>query len=230
MPGWTQFGDWMHFRHLDGGDGLEGAFTVGYRITDDGSDPWTIRFNRFKAKNAEAFAGGLKMMRRGTPGLIKALGIDPAKAVFVPALGSGETQAKSEGQIAVLTRRCADAVGAKFELNALSKQAHKPIHEIFNAAEREAELDKAAYVAGKLPAIDVFVFDDLITRGSTQSHIALAIKAANPKAKVYGIALAKTDRRSYWGTLSNDHVSKNWDDLWQKGEQRYRERQAGGKG
>ena len=27
MPGWTQFGNWMRFRHLDGGDGLDGAFT-----------------------------------------------------------------------------------------------------------------------------------------------------------------------------------------------------------
>jgi Taurine catabolism dioxygenase TauD, TfdA family len=150
----------MHFRYLDGGPGLEGAFTIGYRITDDAGELWTSRFNRFKAKNMEAFAGGLKMMREGMPGLVTALGIDPDKTVFVAALGSGETQARSDGQIPVLTRGCAEAVGAKFELNALSKQVHKPIHEIFNAAEREAELEKAAYTAGKLPADNVFIFDD----------------------------------------------------------------------
>jgi predicted amidophosphoribosyltransferase len=131
-------------------------------------------FTRFKDKNREAFAGGVKMMRHGMPALLATLGIDPAKALFVPALASGETQAKADGQIPVLARRCAETVGAKFELNALSKQAHKPIHGIFNAGDRDAELDKAAYAATKLPANDVFVVDDFITRGSTQSRIAKA--------------------------------------------------------
>jgi len=38
----------------------------------------------------------------------------------------------------------------------------------------------------------------MITRGSTLSRIAAAIKAANPCVKVYGVALAKTERRSYF--------------------------------
>lgn len=229
MPGWTPFVDWMAFHHLDGGGGLETAFTIAYKITDDGGELWSNRFNRFKAKNMEAFAGGLKMMRTGIPSLLAALHIDPAKAIFVPALASGETSASEKGQLPVLARLCAEAAGAGFELNALSKQVHKPVHGIFNAADRDAELDKAAYTATKLNARDIFVFDDFITRGSTQSRIAQAIKATTPNARVYGIALAKTERRSYWGNLSNEHVPKKWDDLWLKGEQRYRERKAGGK-
>jgi hypoxanthine-guanine phosphoribosyltransferase len=111
----------------------------------------------------------------------------------------------------------------------LSKQAHKPIHGIFNAAERDAELDKAAYVASKLKAKNVFVVDDLVTRGSTLSRIATAIKASNAGVNVYGVALGKTDRRSFWGNLDNNHVAKAWDDRWQQGEKAYQDHKAKGK-
>jgi hypothetical protein len=123
MPGWIKLGDWMHFRHLDGGDDLDGAFTIAYKITDDGAETWSNRFARFKGKNIEAFAGGVKMMRQGIPELLANLGIDPETTVLVPALASGETRAKADGQIPVLARCCAQTAGAKFELNALSRDA-----------------------------------------------------------------------------------------------------------
>lgn len=230
MPGWTACGNWMHYGHLDGGNDLDGAYAIGYRITDDdGTDPWTARFNRFKAKDGAAFAGGAAAVSGSMPALLKSLGVKPAEAVLVPALGSAETKAAANGQLATLAQQAATASGAQFSLGALSKQVHKPIHGIFSAGDREAELDKAAYASGKLPAKTVFVFDDLITRGSTLNRIARAIKATNPGAKVYGVALAKTERRAYWGTLTNAHVAKAWDDTWLRGEQRYRERQEKGK-
>ncbi|MGB9471789.1 MAG: hypothetical protein WBQ59_20760 [Candidatus Acidiferrum sp.] len=108
----------------------------------------------------------------------------------------------------------------------MTKQAHKPIHNIYNASDREAELDQAAYAAGKLPVDTVFVFDDFITRGSTQTRIARAFKAANPQARVYGVALAKTDRRAWNPNLSNDHVSKKWEERWLNGEKAYRDSQT----
>ncbi len=230
MAGWTALGEWMHFPHLDGGGAdLDGAFTIGYRITDDSTDAWTTRFNRFKAKSGDASSGGMEMVREGMPGLIASLGISPANAVFVPALSSGEAKAAPDGQMSILARTCAGTTGARFEPNALSKQIHKPIHNIFNAQDREAELDKAAYAAAKLPVNNVFVFDDFITRGSTQARIARAIKATNPQARIYGVALAKTDRRAWWPNLSNDHVSKTWDERWLRGEQFYRDGQTKGK-
>jgi hypothetical protein len=79
------------------------------------------------------------------PALLKSLGVDPADAVIVPALGSAETKAAADGQLAKLARRIAKMTGAQVVVDALSKQAHNPIHGIFNAADREAELDKAAY-------------------------------------------------------------------------------------
>lgn len=229
MAGWRALGEWMHFPHLDGaGSDLDGAYTIGYRITDDGADPWTARFNRFKAKDPAAFDGGAHALSAGMPELLKSLGVDPKDSVIVPALGSGETNAAADGQLAKMAVRAAKVVGAQVDVGALSKQVHKPIHGIFNAAERDAELDKAAYVASKLDAKNVFVVDDLITRGSTLSRIAAAIKTANPGAHVYGVALGKTDRRSFWGSLDNNHVAKAWDDRWQRGEQAYKDRKAKG--
>lgn len=230
MAGWRALGEWMHFPHLDGaGADLDGAYTIGYRITDDGADPWTARFNRFKAKDPAAFVGGARALSAGMPALLKSLGVDPANAVIIPALGSGETSAAADGQLAKMAARAAKVAGTQVEVGALSKQAHKPIHGIFNAAERDAELDKAAYVASKLKAKNVFVVDDLVTRGSTLSRIATAIKASNPGVNVYGVALGKTDRRSFWGNLDNNHVAKAWDDRWQQGEKAYQDHKAKGK-
>ena len=230
MPGWTADGEWMHFCHLDGASAdLDGAYTIGYRITDDGADPWTSKFNRFKAKDQAAFVGGAHSVAAGMPALLKSLGVDPKDTVIVPALGSAETAASPTGQLAIMANRAATVTGASVEVGTLSKQIHKPIHGIFNAAERDAELDKAVYVSSKLKAKHVFVVDDLITRGSTLSRIATAIKAANPGVKVYGVALGKTERRAYWGNLDNNHVAKAWDDRWQKGEQAFRDHQAKGK-
>lgn len=229
MAGWVPCGEWMHFPLLDGGADLDGAYTIGYRITDDAADPWTSRFNRFKAKDPAAFVGAAHTLSSGMPALLKSLGINPTDAVFVAALGSTETKAGQDGQLAKLAGRVGKVTGARVDVGALSKQAHEPIHGIFNAAKREAELDKAAYAASKVKEKNVFVIDDLITRGSTLSRIAAAIKAANLGTKVYGIALAKTDRRSFWGSLDNNHVAKVWDDRWQQGEKAYRDHKAKGK-
>src|ERR1700759_2526618 len=100
MAGWIACGEWMHFPHLDGaGADLDGAYAIGYRITDDGADPWTTRFNRFKAKDPGAFAGGALALSAGMPALLKSLGVDSKDAVIVPALGSAETKAAADGQL-----------------------------------------------------------------------------------------------------------------------------------
>jgi hypothetical protein len=150
----------MHFPYLDGGADFDGAYTIGYRITDDAADPWTTRFNRFKAKDAAALVGGAHALSSGMPALLKSLGVNPVEAVIVPALGSAETKAALDGQLAKVASRIAKVTGAQLEVGALAKQAHKPIHGIFNAAEREAELDKAAYIASKVKAKNVSNLDN----------------------------------------------------------------------
>ena len=114
--------------------------------------------------------------------------------------------------------------------DAITKQAHRPIHGIYDAARRQAVLDEAEYKAGNIDADNILVFDDFITRGDTLSHIAQAILESNPGATVYGVALGKAERRAYHRRfnleISNDHVPEEWDALWKQGEQRYQERKG----
>lgn len=228
MPAWSQFADWMEFLRLDDGDGITGAFTIAYKITDDGSELWTHRFNRFKNKDKEALAGAVYTFARAVPPLVKKLGIDPVSTLFIPALSSGETSASEKGFIPILTKITADQAGAKYDVSVLKKNAHAPIHNFYSAASRSQELEKANYSATTLVGIETaMVFDDLITRGGTLSRIAKAILAKNAQVKIYGVALGKTERRAYWGELTNQHVSAEWDAHWQTGETRYRQRHAG---
>lgn len=108
----------------------------------------------------------------------------------------------------------------RFELDALEKNVHGKIHNLYSVPERNAELDKAKYTSKYLRAKNVFVFDDLITRGDTLSRIAQAVLEANPKSKVYGIALAKNESTPFCPNPDNAHVPAEWDKLWREGEQK----------
>ena len=83
-------------------------------------------------------------------------------------------------------------------------------------------LDQAGYESSAIDADTILVFDDFITRGSTLSHIAQAILRENPRVRVYGLALCKTEGRGFnkdrFGVeLSNDHVPGEWRTLWDRG-------------
>jgi len=214
----------MAFPYLDANTGLTRSYTIGYRITDDTADYWTTRFNRFKAKNRGAIAGGVAMMERAVPQLVKKLGLNVSRTTFVPALSSHETVASKEGLLADLARRCAEATGADVKYDAITKQAHRPLHNTYNASARQAVLDEAKFKATKIDAKYVLVFDDFITRGDTLSHIAQSILKVNTGAKVYGVALGKTERLRWNPNVSNAHVIQEWDDFWKQGERRYKKR------
>ena len=126
----------------------------------------------------------------------------------------------------MLANVTANAAGSSFSREAVQKQAHNPLHGIYDAAGRTAELAKAAYQARRIADIrHAVIVDDFITRGSTMSRMAKALKASNPGITVHGVALGKTERRAYWGDrLTNDNVDGRWDALWLRGEQRYHER------
>lgn len=223
MLPWTPIAGWMGFPYLSQSQGISHTYALGYRLTDNSQEPWTERFNRFKLNQKIAVYGGAKLFYGATPSLMQAIDVDMADTVFVPALSSGETTAKASRAIPYITKKCASLVGADFELGALKKNAHKKIHNLYTAEERGAELDKAEYSSAKLQAGHVFVFDDFVTRGDTLSRIALAVLAENPKAKVYGIALAKTERVAWCPNPTNDQMAAKWGKLWESGEQEARD-------
>mgnify|MGYP006269261347 CR=1 FL=1 len=216
---WKPLAGWMAFPYLSQSNGIEHSFTLGYRLKDGGGEPWTSRFNRFKAGEKAAVYGGAYLLYGAVPDLIAALKIDRAESIFIVALSSGETSADPNRSLPFITNECAKIIGVRFEIDALQKNAHGKIHNFYSIGERNAELDKAQYKAKDLAAKNVFVFDDLITRGDTLSRIALAVLEANPQSKVYGIALAKNESKAWCPNPDNAHIPSKWDALWQNGEQ-----------
>ncbi len=219
MLQWAPIAGWMGFPYLSQSAGITHSFALGYRLTDNGQEPWTQRFNRFKANQIGALYGGARLLYAAVPRLIQTMGTDIRDCVFVPALSSSETVAAEKRAIPIIAKETARLVGARFELGALSKNPHGRIHNLYSAESRNAELDKAQYKSTNLGARQVFVFDDFITRGDTLSRIALAIHAANPQVNVYGIALAKTERIDFCPNPTNDQMSAEWNTIWEGGEQ-----------
>ena len=230
MAQWDDFHGWMGFHWLDEDAGLARTFTIGYRFTDDRSEAWTSRFNRFKSKSRPALCGGFELLQAAVPRLVSGLGLDASRTAFLPALSSAETTAVEKGVLSMAARKCAAATGATFVRDAIRKKAHQPLHRLYNADRRHEVLDEADYRSAPIDATGVLVFDDFITRGDTLSHIAKAILSSNPRMTVYGVALAKTEKRNFWEQqgveISNDHVPQSWMLAWQSGEARARTRNA----
>jgi len=219
LIGWVPIAGWMGFPYLSQNAGITYSYALGYRLKDDGKEIWTQRFNRFKNKEKQATWGAAELFYGAVPRLIKKLGVDVNDTVFIAALSSGETTAAGNRAIPFIAKECAGLVGARFDLKALSKNAHSKIHNFYSIESRNAELDKAEYKSIPLNAKNVFVFDDFITRGDTLSRIALAVLKENPKARVYGIALAKSESLAYCPNPTNDQMNTEWDKLWEQGEQ-----------
>jgi hypothetical protein len=225
---WEPCAGWMAFPHLTKCAGITRSFALGYRITDNSSDLWTQRFNRFKDNDVRALYGGADLLRGAVPDLVKELGLDVSKTAFVTALASGELTANKDRPLPKIARSCAEIVGAEFVLDALSKNIYGKIHNLYTEAQRDTELDKADYKSTNIGKTNILVFDDFITRGATQSKIAQAILSTNPKSRVYAVALCKAEKQAFCPNPQNDHIPAKWNDLWEKGEQRYLKQATGG--
>lgn len=210
---------WMAFQNLTVCTGLTCSYTIGYRLRDKPNEHWTARFTRFKNNERPALYGGLALFRAAVPHLIKHLNLNPNRVAFIPALSSSETTAAPNRALPQIAKICAQECGVQYHNAALTKQVHQKIHTIYDAQDRAAELEKANYQSTKINADHIFVFDDIITRGDTLSHIAQAILTTNQNAKVYGIAFAKSERIFFCPDPNNNQVPTHWDKLWENGEQ-----------
>ena len=131
MTDWKPFHDWMELTNLNVQEGLTNSFTIGYRFTDDRTDKWTARFNRFKFENSTrsaAIFGAMYLMKVAVPILVDSLALKYSKTVLVPALSSSETIASKNGVISVMTRLCAKEANMNFVRDAITKKEHTPLH------------------------------------------------------------------------------------------------------
>lgn len=231
MSYFTPFNGWMAFERLDYSPELDHAFTLAFKMTDDWNEPWTSRFNRFKAGDDKALYGAGAVFKAAMPELLKAMGGKPSDIAIVPALGSADKAAGPDRHITRLAAAIGKEFGLTFDRTSVTKDPHPSLHEL-PPSDRIPTLMKANYAAKPINSKTVLILDDFITQGATLSFTATALKKANPKLAVFGVALGKTERRAYWegrgAPISNDHVPGNWDDHWVKGEQRYLDNQKKG--
>lgn len=203
---------------------IDGAFVLGFRITGDGTNDWSARFNRFKFGTARSRIAGIAVMKAAIGSLLRQLfaasNLAVSDVAFAPALGSAEATATPTGSNSALARACANVFGNPICLDLLSKRPHESLHRSRGAAEARAEIIRNAdYRASKVKARAVIVFDDFITRGDTLGAIANAIKSANPSVLVFGVALAKNQGIEFIDPVTaNDHLLPALADLWDQRE------------
>ena len=220
---WETFHGWLRLDELPEGDELTMAFAIGYRFTDQPGELWTERFNRFKRGEIKALRGGALVMGEACQGLLTGLSLDASRTVFIPALSSSETVSRSSGVLWKLAAYCARRAHVRFVGDGVRKKAHEQLHRHFDSETRKAILDEADFRAGRIEGENIVIFDDFITRGTTMSHIGVAIAESNPGARIYGVALGNNQRVQYveevlWLDIGNEHIPDGWDRLWKEGE------------
>lgn len=201
-------GRFLYFDRLDRSDALSGALCLGYRFTDEGAELWTRFVNRFKQKEPVVVQRASQILAQS----VGQLSFKRSPVVVVPVLSSGATAADANHPVTQLAAAIASLPGFVPAMTLLSKRVHRPLHGIYDAGARDAEVG-GAYSARRFSDIgikavgSVVLVDDMFTRGATLNDAARAIRAANGPTSVFGIALAKTERRAYWnGAIDNGHL------------------------
>lgn len=214
VASWTKCGDLMLFGRLDVSGG-SGTLTLAYRFTDDGSDGWTARLNRFKAGKAPDVRGACATI----PEALSTVTIPGSRIVVVGAIGSGSTTLVPGCPVAQLGEAIARRFGWTWSPGLLAKPVTRPLHTIRSGrGDRNAEL-AGKYTAGPLGQADtVVVVDDLCTAGTTLAEVTRAIRATTPNAAVFGVMAGKTERLAYMKSMGvdvdNGHVPAKYARMW----------------
>lgn len=208
-----QPGDLLFFPNLDVGNRhLSGALTLGYRLNRCKDEPWTKRFNTFKA------GGGPAMVRDAANALATALqavhlapDCPPNRITAVCAIPSREQTIPKYHQVYRLALTVSSQLGWEFRPGVLCKRPHSKLHQQAGAAARDAEVGGAyrcdPSIQEHRPQL-VVVFDDIVTRGSTLEDCARAIHV-HVRVPVFGLALGK----STTSTVDNRHLLP-YEHLW----------------
>ena len=162
----------LRYDPLTFSEGTSGAFVLGYRLEDCPEDLWTARFTRFKFdSDAASIEGGMRLMAHVARLVVPALGLNPDRTVFAPALHSSETHADPEGVLASMARRCAEAAGCRCLPGLLEKEPHLPTGRgCLDPEFRILLVEDAAYRSTCSSADAVFIVDDFIATGKTLSR------------------------------------------------------------
>ncbi len=205
-----KIGPFLSFEHLDRSQHLVEVLCPGYRFTDEPGERWTAFVNRVKANNSTAIERAATVLK----GAVDKIQLPRNPVLVVPILGSHDTSTKTSSAVSRLAAAIGELDGFTYCPALLRKTAHRSLHNLRSASSRDAEVEDK-YKSRRFAEIGVgsvgcvLLVDDLVTRGTTMNDAARAIRAANGKVSMYGVALGKSERRGYWGgQINNDHLSR----------------------
>ena len=220
VPTWKPVGRLMLFPRLDSSGSLLPVYTIGWRITDD-ADEWTRRFLRFKDGDKPHVRGGAFVLKDAVAEIIAHHGLAPDQTALTTALSSKSTKANPKSVLYRVGEWVSKKVCVSWLPDLFTKEAHRSLHSIANANDRDAEVHNK-YKSGKLAGIKtLIILDDFVTRGATLGEMARALSSKNSGINVIGLALGKNESSSFaadFGVkVDNSHVPPEWETLWARG-------------
>jgi hypothetical protein len=191
----------LELHNLDGQSYIIPVYVLGWRfIEDEEGDQWSRRFLSFKDGIEAAVRGACAVF----PEAIKAtLNIDKKPILLVSASSSSDSCLRSGAPLYRLGSAIGEYMEWEWRPDLLKHKPHKPLHTIRGypgetASQRDSEISgkySCNSVSGEYKGI--FILDDLCTRGATVSEIARALKTQLKNIPIWGLALAKNDRKRY---------------------------------
>jgi hypothetical protein len=202
----------MYFPYVDAFR-EDGILTIGWRFTDDGTDPWTARFNQAKYGNVRAVRAAPVTLEAA----VRTITL-PGKVIVVGAISSATTHLEPGDLVWQLGSVVARALKGLWRPDLLQKEVHASLHKLKGGASvREATVN-GKYTASAVPpgTTGVAIVDDFVTRGNTFTEITRALRASAQVRDVWGIALGKTENVNWEGNagISNQHVPERLATLW----------------
>ncbi|MDZ4818708.1 MAG: hypothetical protein SGJ20_07020 [Planctomycetota bacterium] len=195
-------------------------FALGLRFKDRPEDPWTKRFNAFKAGDHGAVKAGAATLAYA----LKNANWKPRRRVILGAISSKDIELSSKSPVDALCRHLSVALDWEWRQDIIKKKPHKSLHTITASChDRDAEVKDAYTVSalGDEPGM-VMIIDEFVTRGATSGEIKRAFSKENPGWCFACIALAKTEGVGYWRdkgiVISNSHIPDSLLKVWEQNE------------
>jgi len=213
---------WMQFNSLDNFSNIIAVYTICYSLTgkEHENELWTKRIKDFKDGDLKAKKGAGFLLWKSLDELLKYLNIEFDRCGLICALSSSDEKINMKKNLSKVAKWVAkEKLKLKWMPNLLSKSKHEALHKIRGANARDNTVNNK-YFSGIInnDIENLFIFDDIVTRGSTMSEIARAVIDKNQSINIYGVALAKSERPSY-APVSNENVSKKFNEYWVFGEE-----------
>ncbi len=210
----------MHFPRLDSSGSLVPVYTIGWRIIDD-ADAWTRRFLGFKNGQQADVKGGALVLKDAVAELMANEGFWPDVTGLTTALSSKSTHANPRSALYKVGEWVSAQSGIHWLPDLFTKEAHRSLHSIPDAGDREAEVANKYRCENVIGIDQLIILDDFVTRGATFGEMVRALRASNSAIKVVCLALGKNESASfaadYGVNVNNSHIPQAWDTLWERG-------------